>query len=240
MTAPDLLAAQNVRKIYRTGATTLVVLDGVELSVPVRTVTTIMGASGAGKSTLLHILGGLDRPSEGEVLFDGREMYALSDRSRARIRNRDFGFVFQFYHLMPEFTALENVLLPSMVARSVDAAVRAHARELLGTVGLAERAHHYPNQLSGGEQQRVAIARALINGPQVLFADEPTGNLDRASSEAVITTLFEIQQRLSFALVIVTHDAELAACGERRLRLKDGRLHPVQAQMAHQPMETRV
>jgi lipoprotein-releasing system ATP-binding protein len=237
MSATELLAAQGVRKVYHNGTVPLVVLDDVELSVSAHTMTTIMGASGAGKSTLLHILGALDRPSDGEVVFDGRSIYTLSDRARAQVRNRDFGFVFQFYHLMPEFTAFENVLLPSMVARQVDADCRARAAELLANVGLADRAWHYPSQLSGGEQQRVAIARALINEPQVLFADEPTGNLDRANSDTVMATLLEVQRRLAFALVMVTHDEELAACGTRQLQLQDGRLHDTQPMTMNQPAE---
>jgi lipoprotein-releasing system ATP-binding protein len=171
------------------------------------------------------------------VRFEGRSLYAAADGVRARIRNQAFGFVFQFYHLMPEFTALENVLLPSMVARQVTRARRARARELLASVGLADRGRHYPNQLSGGEQQRVAIARALINDPHVLFADEPTGNLDRANSEMVVATLFDIQRELGFALVVVTHDHELAACGTRQLHLKDGRLHAMQAEPLTHPAE---
>jgi predicted ABC-type transport system involved in lysophospholipase L1 biosynthesis ATPase subunit len=167
------------------------------------------------------------------VLFEEQDIYALPDAARARARNAAFGFVFQFYHLMPELTALENVLLPSMVARRVTRAAREHARALLAAVGLAARATHYPNQLSGGEQQRVAIARALMNTPRIVFADEPTGNLDKVNSAAVFRVLLEVQQQMHFALILVTHDPDLAACGQARWRLADGVLQAADDAVSH-------
>jgi len=222
-----LLAARDLIKQYRSGSGTLTVLSGLSLAVAAGSAATIIGASGAGKSTLLHILAGLDRPTGGSVVFDGASIYEQSDAARARLRNAAFGFVFQFYHLMPELTALENVLLPSMVARQVTRGARAWAGELLDAVGLAARAQHYPNQLSGGEQQRVAIGRALMNKPRIVFADEPTGNLDKANREAVFEVLMRVQARYDFALVMVTHDPDLAASGGAQWRLADGQLRPV-------------
>ncbi|MCX7002497.1 MAG: ABC transporter ATP-binding protein [bacterium] len=230
MTPPvALLRADALVKQYTSGADTLTVLNGVTGAFAARSIVTIAGASGAGKSTLLHILAGLDRPSRGSVFFDSQDLYSMPDAARARVRNAAFGFVFQFYHLMPEMTALENVLLPSMVARQVSRAAREHARGLLDAVGLAARAAHYPNQLSGGEQQRVAIARALMNQPRIVFADEPTGNLDKANSTAVFRVLLDVQQQWDFALILVTHDPDLAACGHVRWRLADGTLQPAAA-----------
>ena len=217
-----LLTVSKLTKEYRNGAAPVRVLNGVDLAMPAGAIMTIVGASGAGKSTLLHIIGALDRPSSGTVAYAGDDVYRMTDTERAHIRNAHFGFVFQFYHLMPELTAFENVLLPSMVARKADAGARAWAAELLTAVGLRERATHYPNQLSGGEQQRVAIARALMNKPRIVFADEPTGNLDRSTSDGVLRLLLTLQRQHGYALLIVTHDPDIAQYGAQRLRLSDG------------------
>jgi len=225
----SILRAVDLSKEYVTGALPLHVLKNVKIDITPHVIMTIVGASGAGKSTLLHILGALDRPTSGTVYYHGRNLYGISDRRRTQIRNSEFGFVFQFYHLMPEFTALENVLLPCLVARSATADSREWARELLDAVGLADRAGHFPNQLSGGEQQRVAIARALMNKPGLVFADEPTGNLDRQSSDLVIDLLLKLHEQHAFALVMVTHNVELAQLGSCRLHLKDGVLTDVSA-----------
>ncbi len=221
-----VLVARGLVKQYCNGGPVLTVLHQVECAFHGDECVSIIGASGAGKSTLLHVLAGLDRPTDGAVWYAGQDLYAMSDSARAGLRNKAFGFVFQFYHLMPEFNALENVLLPCMIGRTAAGAARSWARDLLGQVGLAERTQHYPNQLSGGEQQRVAIARALMNRPHILFADEPTGNLDRANSELVMELLLALQRQHGFTLVLVTHDMELAQCGAVRLRLADGALRP--------------
>jgi lipoprotein-releasing system ATP-binding protein len=219
-----ILEARDLVKEYISGSRPLRVLNKVNISVQPGVILTVVGSSGAGKSTLLHILGALDRPTEGEVQYKGENLYGISDRARARIRNRDFGFVFQFYHLMPELTALENVLMPGLVGRTRGKEERAWARELLAAVGLTDRMHHFPSQLSGGEQQRVAIARALMNKPRILFADEPTGNLDSANSRSIIEMLLDLQESYGFALVMVTHNYDLAHYGARQMKLKDGML----------------
>jgi lipoprotein-releasing system ATP-binding protein len=220
-----VLEASSIVKEYASGSQLLRVLDRVNISVNPGVILTVVGSSGAGKSTLLHILGALDRPSSGTVQYNGENLYGISDRARARIRNRDFGFVFQFYHLMPELNAFENTLMPGFVNRARGSKEQAWARELLDAVGLTDRMHHFPNQLSGGEQQRVAIARALMNKPRILFADEPTGNLDRVNSESIIEMLLTLQKTYGFALIMVTHNTDLAHYGARQMLLKDGMLH---------------
>ena len=221
-----LFRTEGLVKAYLSGQAQLVVLNGLDFEVAAGSRVTIVGPSGSGKSTLLHILAGLDRPTSGTVVYQGAPLYAMSDRARSGMRNHEFGFVFQFYHLMPEFTARENVLLPSMIGRASNGAARARADELLDAVGLLNRAGHYPSQLSGGEQQRVAIARALMNAPRVLFADEPTGNLDRANSDAVMQKLIALHDQLKFTLIIVTHDAGVADCGTARWLLANGTVQP--------------
>ncbi len=223
-----LFEVQGLVKKYRSGQESLTVLNGAAFSVPEGERVTVMGPSGSGKSTLLHILGGLDRPSAGTVQYQGAPLYAMADRMRARVRNREFGFVFQFYHLMPEFTALENVLMPGVIGRTGNGVARAGA--LLDAVGLGARMRHYPSQLSGGEQQRVAIARALMNSPRVLFADEPTGNLDRANSEMVMRTLLALHEEHKFTLLMVTHDMAIADSGGLRWSLDDGMVKPRDSQ----------
>lgn len=217
-----ILQAHNVSKTYRSGRTKHVkAVDKVSLEINRGESICIVGASGAGKSTLLQLLGGLDFPTTGNVMLDGIDIYKLSDKERAKIRNKRFGFVFQFYHLLPEFSALENIMLPAMIGGRD---VKGKAREILRLVGLGDRAFHRPGELSGGESQRVAIARALINDPEVLLCDEPTGNLDSKTSESIYQLLFDIKSKFSTALVIVTHDENLSERTDSTIRLKDGHI----------------
>ena len=218
-----ILTAENVYRTYAIGRTSLEVLKGVSLEVREGETVSIMGESGSGKSTLLHVLGGLDNPKQGKVFFKGKSVYGMSPQRRARFRAENVGFVFQAFHLLPELDIVENVALPAMAMRgTVDA--KARARELLAEVGLSERVGHRPQELSGGEQQRVAIARALMNNPDVLFADEPTGNLDSATGEKVLHYLFQLAGSRRHSLVLVTHSRDVAERCERRLFLKDGNL----------------
>jgi len=218
--------ARGLRKTYLNGADRIEILRGVGLSVFPGEMLSIVGPSGSGKSTLLHLLGALDRPDSGEVRLDGRDLFKLSENARARVRNESIGFVFQFYHLLPEFTALENVLMPALVYRARGAgggeAARARAAALLESVGLGDRLVHKPSQLSGGEQQRVAIARALMNRPRLVLADEPSGNLDSRTSAELHALLADLNRREGQAFVIVTHDDELSRRAHRRLRMRDG------------------
>ena len=215
-----MIHIENIHK--RFGA--LEVLKGISLDVADREVMAIVGASGAGKTTLLQIIGTLSRPDEGLVRIDDREVFALNDRALSRFRNERIGFVFQFHHLLPEFTAFENVCIPGWIGRRPKAEVESRARELLGLMGLTDRSEHKPGQLSGGEQQRVAIARALINSPAVLLADEPSGNLDTKTREDIHRLFFELRDRLGQTVVIVTHDEHLAAMSDRRIVLSDGQV----------------
>ncbi|MBQ1168720.1 MAG: ABC transporter ATP-binding protein [Bacteroidales bacterium] len=201
---------------------TLKVLKGIDFSASDREVVSIVGASGAGKSTLLSILGSLSRPDAGKVLIDGTDIFSLGEKDLAAFRNRRVGFVFQFHHLLPEFTAMENVLLPAMIGGSCDSAVRARAGELLDVLGVAGRAGHKPSEMSGGEQQRVAVARALINSPSILFADEPSGNLDSKTRAELHNMFFTLRDKYGTTIVIVTHDKDLAAMSDRTLEMKDG------------------
>ena len=205
---------------------TLKVLKGVDLSVGKSEVLSIMGASGAGKSTLLQILGTLSTPDAGSLEVDGTDVLALRGDALARFRNRRVGFVFQFHHLLPEFTALENVMIPALIGGSSSKEADAASRELLEKVGLKDRMEHKPSELSGGEQQRVAIARALVNSPAVLFADEPSGNLDTRTKEEIHSLFFELRDSLGQTIVIVTHDASLARLCDRTLYMKDGLFVP--------------
>lgn len=214
----------NLRRVYRSGDTELEVLHGVDVEVAAGEAVAIVGASGAGKSTLLHLLGGLDRPSSGEVEIAGRRLSRLSPRELADFRNRGIGFVFQFHHLLREFAAVENVMMPLLIAGEDPGRAETRAMELLGQVGLTARAQHRPSQLSGGEQQRVAVARALANSPAVLIADEPSGNLDSHTSEQLHDLFFRLREEHGVALVLATHNRELADRTDRVLRLKDGTL----------------
>jgi predicted ABC-type transport system involved in lysophospholipase L1 biosynthesis ATPase subunit len=222
-----LLAAVNLSKTYRLPHKVVHVLRGTSFAVGPRERVAIVGRSGAGKSTLLHVLGGLDRPDAGEVRLNGESLYALAPRKRTALRARSVGFVFQAYHLLPEMDVTENVLLPALaISRASRHELRSRALHLLEQVGLADRATHMPLELSGGEQQRVAIARALMNAPELILADEPTGNLDRATGRQTLDLLFGLVQQSGHALVIVTHDADVAARCGRKLTLDDGILQP--------------
>lgn len=220
--AEVLLSAKNLRKSYAQGVGRLEILKGLDFELEAGQAVSIVGASGAGKSTLLHVLGTLDRPDSGELSWQGRDLLSLSDAELSLFRNQKMGFVFQFHHLLSEFTALENVALPGRIAGLPAKEARAQAAELLRHLGLAERAEHYPNQLSGGEMQRVAIARALVQKPQVLFADEPTGNLDSANARHIQDLFFELKDNLGLSLIVVTHDRDFAQRFPRRLAMKDG------------------
>lgn len=198
------------------------VLRGIDFSASDREVISIVGASGAGKSTLLQILGSLSRPDTGKVLIDGTDIFSLSPDALADFRNRRIGFVFQFHHLLPEFTALENVMIPALIARKNSAEARKLATELLSDLGLGARTGHKPSELSGGEQQRVAIARAVINNPSVIFADEPSGNLDSRTKKDIHKLFFDLRDRFGQTVVIVTHDRDLAAMSDRMLEMRDG------------------
>jgi ABC-type lipoprotein export system ATPase subunit len=219
-----LLSARGLSKSYTMGRRTLEVLRGVDLDVARGEFLALRGASGAGKSTLLHLIGGLDSPNAGEIRFDGQNLAAFSEGQLTHFRNRRVGFVFQAYHLLPELTALENVCLPARVARISAGTSEKRGRELLARVGLQERTDHKPFELSGGEQQRVAIARALINEPELLLADEPTGNLDSHTGGEIIQLLKSLRAESQMTLAIATHDAKVAAHAERTVQLVDGQI----------------
>jgi lipoprotein-releasing system ATP-binding protein len=227
-----VLSGRGLERVFRMGHEEIHVLRGVDVELRAGEAVAIMGRSGAGKSTLLHLLGLLDRPDAGSLNVDGIETATLSRAARARTRNRSVGFVFQFYHLLPELDALENAMLPRMIelgplaGPSARGRARADARALLDELGLSERAHHRPSRLSGGERQRVAIARALVGNPRLLLCDEPTGNLDERTSEVIADQLFALSARHGHTLVLVTHDPDLAARADRVLNLHDGRLAP--------------
>jgi predicted ABC-type transport system involved in lysophospholipase L1 biosynthesis ATPase subunit len=213
------LAARDLHRSFEIGARKIEVLRGVSLTVGHGESVFLCGASGAGKSTLLYTLAGLERPEQGSVDFEGTSIYAQPESALARLRNRSFGFVFQAYHLLPELTALENVMLPGMIG---GVSKKMEAESALARVGLGERTQHLPSELSGGEQQRVAIARALINDPKIIFADEPTGNLDSATGGAIVDLLLKLVRDEKKTLIVVTHDALLATRGDRRLEMRDG------------------
>jgi lipoprotein-releasing system ATP-binding protein len=220
-----VLEAIDLAKVYRGGDGGLItVLDGVTLQVPRGEMTAIVGASGAGKSTLLHLLGALDQPTSGSVRINGQALEGRDDDALSALRNKSVGFVFQFHHLLREFTALENVMMPMRIAGWDDDRATPRAKELLGRVGLAARVMHRPGELSGGEQQRTAVARALALDPVVLLADEPSGNLDHANSERLHDLFVELSRDLEIAMVIATHNRSLAQRADRTLLLEDGRL----------------
>jgi lipoprotein-releasing system ATP-binding protein len=224
---PPALELRGVRKVFRQGNVELAVLNGVQLALMPGEIVALVGPSGAGKSTLLHVAGLLERPNDGAVLIESRDCGALSDEHRTMLRRRALGFVYQFHHLLPEFSAVENVMLPQMIGGVARSAARRKAEALLGRVGLAERLSHRPARLSGGEQQRVAIVRALANDPKILLADEPTGNLDHTTAAGVIETLIAVVRDHGLAALIATHNLELAGRLDRTVTLEDGRLRAV-------------
>jgi lipoprotein-releasing system ATP-binding protein len=215
-----MLRATNVEKSYGD----LPVLKGIDLEVEKGEVVAVVGASGAGKSTLLHILGTLDSPDKGQVFIDGVEVFAQRSKNLAAFRNASIGFVFQFHNLLPEFTAVENVMIPGLIGQRSDKDVRKEALRLLGMLGLTERIDHKPSELSGGEQQRVAVARAMFNSPKLILADEPSGNLDSQNAIGLHDLFFELRKDLGQTFIIVTHNVELAGMADRRIELKDGRI----------------
>lgn len=219
--------AKDLHKIYPAGTKKVSAVNGVSLEIKKSEAVAIVGPSGAGKSTLMHMLGGLDRPTSGTVMLGGHNIYALSDGMRARMRNKYIGFVFQFYHLLPEFTALENVMMPALIqgrASGRKKEVRHRAAGILSSIGLADRMDHIPAKLSGGESQRVAIARALINDPKLLLCDEPTGNLDSKTSNLIYDILLDLQAKTGMALAVVTHDERVASRIGKTIHIRDGKL----------------
>lgn len=215
-----MLQAVNIRKRYGS----LEVLKGIDLTIEKSEIVSIVGSSGAGKSTLLHLLGTLDTPDTGEVLFDGESVSSLKRSELAKFRNRHIGFVFQFHNLLPEFTALENVCLPAYLAGRSEKETRVRARELLGMLNMERRADHKPSEMSGGEQQRVSVARALINSPEIIFADEPSGNLDSRNAAELHQIFFLLRKELGQTFVIVTHNDQLAAMADRKITMRDGHI----------------
>jgi lipoprotein-releasing system ATP-binding protein len=216
----SMLETQGIQKRYGH----LQVLKNINLKVNQGEIVAIVGASGAGKSTLLHILGTLDSPDQGKLIIRDKDVFAQSQRNLAAFRNQSIGFVFQFHNLLPEFSALENVIIPGIIARKNDGEVRKRAEDLLGMLGLADRKHHKPSELSGGEQQRTAVARALINSPDLILADEPSGNLDSKNAVDLHNLFFQLRKDLNQTFIIVTHNTDLSAMADRRLEIKDGQI----------------
>jgi lipoprotein-releasing system ATP-binding protein len=221
-----LLSVRDVRKSFRKDGTSVDILRGIDLDIEKGEFVTIMGPSGAGKTTLLNIIGSLDTPTSGYVAYRGKDTGLYSEQEQSRFRNEKVGFVFQFYHLLQDFNVLENVMIPLWIRRIKPSQAQAEAEEFLRIMGLSHRVRHKPGELSGGEQQRVAIARALINHPELILADEPTGNLDRKTGKEVLDYILSVHRKMGAALILVTHDPEVGAAGRRRLRMVDGELFP--------------
>jgi lipoprotein-releasing system ATP-binding protein len=218
------IRVEGVNKFFQIGTETLHVLKNITFTIQPREMISIVGVSGAGKSTLLHLLGALDRPSDGKISYDGRNIFDLEDAALAEFRNTHIGFVFQFHHLLPEFTALENVMMPLLIRRVSRSLAKENASAALAEVGLQARVSHKPGELSGGEQQRVAIARAMVNEPTVIFADEPTGNLDTKTGETISDVLFRLNRELGIIMILVTHNEQLAQRAEKIMYLRDGEI----------------
>lgn len=221
-----LIDATHIKKVYPSedGSDDLQILDDVSMTIEDESLNTIVGSSGSGKSTLLHILGGLDRPTSGHITFQGKDIHSYNDEQLAKFRNTEIGFVFQFHHLLPEFTALENVFMPALIAGKNMDEIKTRAADLLNKLGVSKRENHRPSQLSGGEQQRVAVARALMNHPKVLMADEPTGNLDSGNTHQMLDILLKVREDENVALLMVTHDMEIAQKSDHIYELKFGKL----------------
>jgi lipoprotein-releasing system ATP-binding protein len=225
--AAIILEGRGITRAYadKTSGESLKVLRGIDIEIPENSFVSIVGSSGSGKSTLLHLLGGLDYPTSGTVLYKGTELSALNQSELAAFRNKNLGFIFQFHHLLPEFSALENVFMPGMIAGGTYKQLRDKAGDLLTRFGLGNRLEHRPSELSGGEQQRVAVARALMNQPDVLLADEPTGNLDEANTESLLQILFDLKNEKAFSLVMVTHDKQIAKTADYSYQIEGGKIH---------------
>jgi len=219
-----LVSVRGLKRSFHKDGATVSVLKGIDFEVREGEFATIMGPSGAGKTTFLHVIGSLDRPTEGKVFYRGKDISLFTGEEQCRFRNEKVGFVFQFYHLLQDFTVLENIMIPLWIKRAKAAEAQGAAEEFLRIMGLADRRHHKPGELSGGEQQRVAIARALINRPELILADEPTGNLDRKTGRGVLEYILSVRERIGAALILVTHDPEIGAYGKRRLTMVDGEL----------------
>ncbi|WP_130834732.1 lipoprotein-releasing ABC transporter ATP-binding protein LolD [[Erwinia] mediterraneensis] len=226
MSNTPLLQCHNLCKRYQEGSVQTDVLRNVTFSLQPGEMTAIVGSSGSGKSTLLHLLGGLDAPTSGDVIFNGQSLNSMSASAKAELRNRELGFIYQFHHLLPDFSALENVAMPLLIGRQSKNEAQSQALEMLAAVGLEKRAAHRPSELSGGERQRVAIARALVNRPRLVMADEPTGNLDARNADAIFDLLGELNVRQGTAFLVVTHDLHLAQRLRHQMEMRDGQLNP--------------